>query len=405
MAQAAVSVTPAAADSVTVFLAAAIPRAGTALLARYTAALWDTSVRDVLDFELVDASDLARSIPVSVDFQRVKRAIMARWPTAQVGATPAASTHAALAPPPPMQLRDAGAVTTTAAPVLDLAPYTAHGIHDAQWLPGAAGVVARASTSGGKHIVIKVTRDGASAAWQSRVLKSVRDANGGAAKGAVVELFDVHEPTDSEARHCLVMEAMDQDLLGYVIPSQPIPWMLALQAFECTLTAIAGFHAAGYAVMDLKPNNALVPRGAFTRVAIGDVDQARAIGDLDNVPAPLLFTELYVAPEVACSRSGELRVTGKEDMFNLGLLGMWLFDRHNRHAFASVEAARRALAGAADPVVDPTVVDTGMSELSRAAYKCLQASCQVLANVHTCAHRPPGVRVRAVAPPAAAQPG
>jgi hypothetical protein len=59
--------------------------------------------------------------------------------------------------------------------------------------------------------------------------------------------------------------------------------------------------------MDLKPANVLVPAGAFTRVAIGDVDQARAIGGLDNDPSPLLFTELYVAPEVVCSRDGALR--------------------------------------------------------------------------------------------------
>jgi hypothetical protein len=364
------------------------------VLVQYCAALRATAgARDVEDLELVEVADLARCIPVSVDFHKVKLAIVARWPTAKVGATPAAaSTPVAAAapppPPPPMQLRNAGAAA--AAPVLDLTPFAAHGIHDAQWLPGtAAGVVARAKTAVGEPVVIKVTTDGESAALQARVLKAVRDANGGAAKGAVVKLIAVYAPTGSEARHCLVMEAMEQDLVGYVTDDPPIDWAIALQAFEKTLTAIAGFHAAGYALMDLKPSNVLVPRGAFTRVAIGDVDQARAIGDLDNVPAPLLFTELYVAPEVACSRDGTLRVTGKEDMFNLGLLGMWLFDRHNRHAFASVEAARRALAGAADPVVDPTVVDTGVCS---AAVACL------LSRTRACARTAPPQTTRGPCP-------
>jgi Protein kinase domain len=81
----------AAVDTVTPFLASAVPSANAAVLARYCAALETAGVREVDDFELVEASDLARCITVEIDLKKVKRAIVKRWPTASVAVTPVAT--------------------------------------------------------------------------------------------------------------------------------------------------------------------------------------------------------------------------------------------------------------------------------------------------------------------------
>jgi hypothetical protein len=151
------------ADTVTPFLASAIPGAEPTVLAEYVAALRKTAgVRAVDDFEDVELPVLAKCITVDLDLKKVKRAIVARWGAAACVAETPVSTPA----PASGRFGGGGGGGSTSPPAFMPAGYAFKA-----WL--RIGKVCLCTNDVGVDVAVKVTRD--SRCWEhERAMLAVR---------------------------------------------------------------------------------------------------------------------------------------------------------------------------------------------------------------------------------------
>lgn len=195
---------------------------------------------------------------------------------------------------------------------------------------GANGVVYRARDTRTDAIVaIKVFPPLMSAEQRRRYFKEAQAA-------ATVEhqaLVRLIEASSVGTRDYLVMEYVDGQTLGELIPEGGLPFDRAAKLARAILDGLSAAHTAGIVHRDLKPSNIMVTRDGAVKIL--DFGLAKLIppgetgASMGTVAGQILGTACYLSPEQAEGRP----VDARTDVFSIGavfyemLTGVRPFDR------------------------------------------------------------------------------
>jgi eukaryotic-like serine/threonine-protein kinase len=139
----------------------------------------------------------------------------------------------------------------------------------------------------------------------------------------ILTVFDAGE---QEGRQYLVMEFVDGGTFKAWLRSEKRAWRQTIEMLVGVADALAAAHAAGILHRDVKPENILVARNGYAKLADfglaklfdqpSDETPTRTIAEPHTRPGMVVGTVAYMSPEQA---SG-LPVDGRSDIFSFGIV-------------------------------------------------------------------------------------
>jgi serine/threonine-protein kinase len=153
----------------------------------------------------------------------------------------------------------------------------------------------------------------------------------------------------------------------------PLPPARAVYLLRQVCAALREAHAAGLIHRDVKPSNIFAAR----RGGMDDVAKLLDFGLVRPASTPraahlsgegqILGTPLFMSPEQA---TGARELDARTDIYSLGAVAYYLLT--GRPPFDESEGIGALIAHARDPVVPPSLIQTGIAEdLERVVLQCL----------------------------------
>jgi serine/threonine-protein kinase len=139
-------------------------------------------------------------------------------------------------------------------------------------------------------------------------------------------IITIHDMGEFEGRQYLVAEYIDGGTLKDWSQAQPRSWRDVLELLAGVADGLAAAHEAGIVHRDIKPQNVLISRSGYAKLAdfglakledrIGPEDVTRSLEEGITRPGMVVGTIAYMSPEQV---SGQ-RVDARSDIFSFGVL-------------------------------------------------------------------------------------
>jgi serine/threonine protein kinase len=187
---------------------------------------------------------------------------------------------------------------------------------------GGMGEVYRArDTVLGREVAVKVLP--ADKVRADRLQRFLREARA-ASQINHPNVVAIHEITESNGVHCIVMEYVAGKTLSETIPAKGLETQQVLHYARQIAASLAKAHAAGIVHRDLKPANIMVSTDRMIKVLdFGlaklhepDTMDEDALTAAETASGAILGTAAYMSPEQAMGRP----VDARSDIFSLGLV-------------------------------------------------------------------------------------
>ena len=137
-------------------------------------------------------------------------------------------------------------------------------------------------------------------------------------------IVTVHDVGEIDGRQYLVTELVDGGTLRAWAVGQPRPWLQVVELLVGVADALAAAHSAGVLHRDVKPDNILVARNGYAKLAdfgLAKLFEASESADRTatgtaTMPGMVVGTIAYMSPEQATGRS----VDARSDIFSFGVV-------------------------------------------------------------------------------------
>jgi serine/threonine protein kinase/Tfp pilus assembly protein PilF len=211
-------------------------------------------------------------------------------------------------------------------------------------------------------------------------------------------IITIHDVSEFEGRQYLVAEYIDGGTLRDWSNAQPRTWRDVLELLTGVADGLATAHEAGIVHRDIKPQNVLVTRNGYAKLAdfglaklderIGPEDETRSLEEGITRPGVVVGTVAYMSPEQV---SGQ-RLDSRSDIFSFGvvvyemLAGKRPFaGRSELEVLQSIRHASPELLGKGVPQAVRTVVEKALQKNPRDRYQSMR---EMVADLHSLLRQP-----------------